>query len=784
MSLDNVTRFRNDMVKRMPWLEKYDNMLMSLGFWRLVNEKKPDRASEINKLHVASANCSFTSFDSTVDKKAYFMKLAAVHGSGLDDIENDAVVLRILQTIIGSGSRMSLGEHMMGFCDSFWTFTDASLSTKGIRMADMFDPSLYFPNPNMFDESTYSQRFARLRFFKTLTVDYVPGAYQLSENNMTGMGSKLYTDYCKGYSLDEYYSWLNTKLGDLFVGMLEMGMLTGFTHGDAHTGNVLFNTNTGKFVLIDMGRASLNFNRCGKVIGSITTVDAIIREECLKIDQRIMYGRQVPSHRDFFCQYHNSFRIGSDNNEPANIASSIPVMNDIATIAFDILKAYSIQNVLASIYIPFININEGSYIIIHTNSVYVVDTCLECMRDTTNPFRSLMPGLAWMTMYLQCFLHEGVRLKGTQTTGMDPLAFHMLDYKSIVSNNGPLYFSSQINATHFFNQRESFNKILINAGFRRVIDMIVQERGLPNYEDSVTVASSFLPSVLPLPPLFSDDEDMPNIKNISSMRSNSFDQEEDAFRKYTYAEAHRMLTLKGNFISIGIHNASGFIDLLRLNDSYWAIEYMNINEVEKENIAKQTYYAYSSPASTPGMFGLPPSSLFCSQGAKGGGKTAGSSAKVPKLKRNGVRGGAEVEREAINLEEWDNVYEVKQVMDFPRVAQSVVLLDLPRTFPSYPVAPPTAIGRNSIKPDAGMVAVVGGGRLVPTRPVTSVVRQVLNVASNMSSQKVMVLGKQKIRGHELNKKQLKAICLELKLPCTTHMSKLQLEKLVLSRWAV
>lgn len=742
--VDDVKLFRNQMQQKMPWLQDHLPMIMSLGYYMFINRVIPNMStSECTELRSASANCLFTVIENDSDR--YFIKFADKDDLDLDYIENDAVILNIIELISNKLKMNQFSSHMMKYADSFWSFVDPNDAHKigskvpCINMSNILgDKSKYFPK----DLSRSMHRLlGNLGFYKTMAVDYLS---PLSLGKNINIGCELYVKFCNSCEIEEYYMWICEKLGDLFIGMIELGLLTGFCHGDAHLCNILFDKSTEKFVLIDLGRSTMNFDRVAKLLGQ-SVVDNAINVECMKLDDEYINNEQeLPGAAKFFNTYINPFSIHSDNNIPGSICRSLPVMNDIASVSLGVLEEFTkLDDRRAANLIPFINIIPGVSVTLFTNPKRVVDSCLNIMVNQSHPLHTLAPGLAWMTLFMLCFVTDDGIKKHPNVI--------KLPYKQLINHvHAPVFTAFQIMASSFNDKIVKFTDLLDKGGFINVINRIIGIKGLPDYLQCVDVKV-----------VNGDNEEDEGMVPKT---------EADKFRDFATREIKELLKeSKNDLIDMYIFDENDFFKEIEKLVHYK--RFGNLTEAEKRDIAGEVYDLYKSGTYVPGSGGMKRRMVKKQK------------IKYPPIKvhknrghRNSSKRGGRME-EDIDLDGWQKVYEMKAIMDLPKRMHAQNITEI-QPINSINVSEPISNTRSNAPLTVPIQ--VAGTNVKMSRSL----RLLLNIPSNMPVEAAMAAAQLKIRKQELNKETLQLVLDELDIPYKKSMTKSQLEKLLLMEWTM
>lgn len=124
--------------------------------------------------------------------------------------------------------------------------------------------------------------------------------------------------------------FLKDLLFDLFESMRYLHSQIGMIHNDAHLGNLFFDKRSGKLVLIDYGRASIDLKKVATLKDSAETFQHIVESEVQKLNYKNIDGKYPSYPRDFA----NAYTIYSEESQP-----DVPLyMNDVASICFNIYR--------------------------------------------------------------------------------------------------------------------------------------------------------------------------------------------------------------------------------------------------------------------------------------------------------------------------------------------------------------------------------------------------------------------------------------------------------------
>lgn len=192
------------------------------------------------------------------------------------------------------------------------------------------------------------------------------------------------------YSFDTFF--------DMCQGMYNLGDEFQFVHNDAHTNNVLYDKITESFTLIDYGRCFIDTQYA----------QHIVNQENIK-------HQRMPQFNPFNAWPHIKPEKTPHNNN--NIASWLPVMNDIACLSYNIWKRGSgIQIAGTNIINNIMSFNPLTRE--WTLKTFTSSTLIDMLNQiSSNNLRVVFIGLLWMRVYITTIL--GKIFSGQHTIPLD-----------------------------------------------------------------------------------------------------------------------------------------------------------------------------------------------------------------------------------------------------------------------------------------------------------------------------------------------------------------------------
>jgi hypothetical protein len=252
---------------------------------------------------------------------------------------------------------------------------------------------------------------------------------------------------------------LGRSCGQLACALGRLGLVYGFVHGDAHDANVLLNVDaqrgsgSARWTVIDFGRSSL---------AASANTNAIIANEVLKVvapgEHRVAETALDPndcatlnqlrdvdwSHAAFTTIAPSEFR---SSTAPDTIVSRLRYMNDIATIAYNVVRKLRPHNDV----MQHIAVSQNIRI---ANEASIVPNAKRWLDDPADPFHLLAPGLAWMSLYI-------LSSQSRRTTS----AAEVITSHEALVNGGILSHSGHILPHRFSLQLGAFNALLQKHAF-------------------------------------------------------------------------------------------------------------------------------------------------------------------------------------------------------------------------------------------------------------------------------------------------------------------------------
>lgn len=301
-----------------------DSLLGSLAYLASPTFK-PKVTSSIIPFHVASLNGAFAIFD-THQGHQHFMKVGL---AGQDYMEVEAIALKI----IGEYATPNYHKYFLTYKASSSVLVYRDRNTKDISLdlgryltPDHFDnffgqAAINMPNTVITPSVTtrvvtsgisLSQIIAA---WSTAVPTSLPDKLELMKKNMRIFhGSSIFEDSLNAFVLDSgvaetVRNAILSKFNDFAVAVAKVAIPLKMTHSDLHASNVMYDSETENFVMIDYGRACFDLDYIG-----ISRQEVL--DECIKIsstDQAIL-RRMVKNPNDFYTIFDNyGMRQGFDD---------------------------------------------------------------------------------------------------------------------------------------------------------------------------------------------------------------------------------------------------------------------------------------------------------------------------------------------------------------------------------------------------------------------------------------------------------------------------------------
>jgi len=262
---------------------------------------------------------------------------------------------------------------------------------------------------------------------------------------------------------DAFFAHLFTDPNDGLYNMMQqmyhLGKEYGFVHNDAHSENVVYDLENKTFVLLDYGRVVMTSGSYTKPgIIHEKTYQEIATSEAVKFCKDISYYKG----NDFIDVYDDSkwlfIQPGFENGiDHTNAGKYLQVMNDIATISWNIWKELQNYSTNAGIFNGvileniklFFSIDVNSKVIINfENYSYILNVIYS---HSPKNIRAIATGLLWLALYLRAVFFD-VNQPGK--------LLYELDYANVCGTtpNAPLWAHGQVLPMMYYNVLGSLPK--------------------------------------------------------------------------------------------------------------------------------------------------------------------------------------------------------------------------------------------------------------------------------------------------------------------------------------
>ena len=398
----------------------------------------------------SSANCIHTILKSPLQGTVH-MKLVP-YESTLDDIRVDAVVGRMISIIVTNIAEFKAykGNFLQYVCSAnmYLKPSDMRLPYKKIFKTNERCGSILFdaiPGGAKEDDvhekypETGKGYFKDYKYTKCI-VNHAISGHPLDYALKNGTDDQI-LDFLIGPHTPQFYK--------LCTGMYMLGKEWGFVNNDAHTGNVFISEATKEFILIDYGRSYINLDRA-----DAKTV--IVADENMKHE---IGNGDLDLYKNF--RYTRSVGVVNGNN----LATSLPVMCDIACLSYNIWKRVckiGEQNVNVE-FVKNILKFDGPNIILPAES----DKFLSIITGLPENLKAIALGLLWMRCYIiEAYIHTRYMSKGDDTQEL------LIPIDTIEGTGKPLWNAGQISTSIYKEITTGLNKRLTKHSMKGIIEQV------------------------------------------------------------------------------------------------------------------------------------------------------------------------------------------------------------------------------------------------------------------------------------------------------------------------
>jgi hypothetical protein len=263
------------------------------------------------------------------------------------------------------------------------------------------------------------------------------------------------------------------KLAHLFKGLLDVGQKVGFSHGDMHTGNILYDMYDDCFVVIDYGRSYVDINKAF----SNENKNETVMMETMKLQTNGPTFKFLPE--EFF----NDGVYGSFFTRVSGQTPMLNVMSDIAGLSvvlwnnmFEIvLNSWQDTSVIQAFHEGFINFAFVSRDDDDLMVAYDLAPHIELM-STMQPTQdnavmyALLPGLLWFCLIVHALIktpHKPTLLKAGKHRMFNGIAMMQFEWKDVVGGDAPFYHAGQLMPEYYKEIAQTMVKLATQLDFTR-----------------------------------------------------------------------------------------------------------------------------------------------------------------------------------------------------------------------------------------------------------------------------------------------------------------------------
>lgn len=294
----------------------------------------------------ASANCSFTlgdvKFEGQTGNTRIFVKVVDYFSqipNSIDLLIFDVISAIIFDYIFSLPQNQKYSHLVpvykgcsLSFCKNTWDYND-------IYYTNSMSPYNYNSLVNM--NSPYARQRAIIMMTEAINSPIsVKSVFTTYHTNQSPANKKIMMDTVECFH-------------EIFEFVKYMGINYGFMHNDLHMDNLLFNPQTNKIVMIDLGRVSFS-----KFIGVGSTKPPELNQKCINEFKKLNYDEILSSLRintiDDLYKHQSLFPHTIGNNTNGILFG---VIYDLITLGlnFYIRSMYYIKKLYSSEYLSFVN---------------------------------------------------------------------------------------------------------------------------------------------------------------------------------------------------------------------------------------------------------------------------------------------------------------------------------------------------------------------------------------------------------------------------------------------